>query len=178
MICIVCIIWVRSYIHSIENSLENLRALRVLFLVPFPGILYVMHTIIKRSDAAAAGLKFFYSGTPCAQGHDAQRYTSTGNCVACHKARGQHVGADIRKARVARLRGHFNYPLHVDDHAAALAYCQALDMARGIAPTMPTQAAPMQPRTQEQLAEDRRRIFGLAADMTRPEVDPLAHGWK
>lgn len=144
----------------------------------FSGILYVMHTVIKRSDAIAAGLKFFYSGTPCAQGHDAQRYTSTGNCVACHKARGQHVGADIRKARVARLRGHFNYPLHVDDHAAALAFCQALDMARGLAPTVPAQVAPMAPRSPELIEQDRRDRLGIVAEMTRPPVDPLAHGWR
>jgi len=40
------------------------------------------------------------------------------------------------------MRGEFGYPLHKDDHAAALAYCQALDMARGRTPHVPRKPIP------------------------------------
>lgn len=40
-------------------------------------------TVISRTDAAAAGQKRFYTGKTCRAGHLAQRYTSSGACVAC-----------------------------------------------------------------------------------------------
>ncbi len=36
-----------------------------------------------REAAKAAGLLFFSTGTPCAQGHLSERYTSTGHCREC-----------------------------------------------------------------------------------------------
>lgn len=136
-----------------------------------------MHTIVTRADAAASGLKFFYTGKPCGQGHDARRYTSTGNCVECHKARSLANASNGRQGRVARLRGHFSYALHPDDHAAALAYCQALDLQRGLMPTQPQANAPRTPMTLAEVAAARERIFGVAlAAVCPPEVDPLAHG--
>jgi hypothetical protein len=39
--------------------------------------------IITRKQAFARGLVRFYTGRPCKNGHDAERYTSVGNCVKC-----------------------------------------------------------------------------------------------
>lgn len=85
--------------------------------------------IINRNDAFAQGRKRFYTGKPCKYGHDAQRFVTTGNCVACNAARSK-MFANTKSAE----RGKFIYPLHPDDHAAAWAYCQALDLARGYVP--------------------------------------------
>lgn len=51
---------------------------------------------LPRSRAEAKRLKarHYYTGKPCPHGHDAARYTSTCNCVACHVG---HVGAPIRR---------------------------------------------------------------------------------
>jgi hypothetical protein len=38
---------------------------------------------MTRNEALRAGLKHFNTGRPCAQGHLAPRYVSTGNCVEC-----------------------------------------------------------------------------------------------
>lgn len=40
--------------------------------------------IIDRRAAFAAGKTRYYTGTPCKQGHIAERYVSTGGCVECH----------------------------------------------------------------------------------------------
>jgi len=102
-----------------------------------------MHTVISRTDAAAAGARFFYTGRPCTRGHDCLRYTSTGNCVECHRARGQVLTSNAKQGRIARMREHFSYELHPDDHAAALAFCQALDIQRGVIPkSAPARPAP------------------------------------
>lgn len=95
--------------------------------------------IITRNDAHAAGLRRFFTGRPCAHGHTAERFVSTGGCVACNAARSKAFGAQAKKAD-----GKFVYPLaHPDDHAAAWAYCQALDLARGAVPAQrPDDAAP------------------------------------
>jgi hypothetical protein len=41
---------------------------------------------ISRADAAAFGLKRYYTGKRCQNGHDAERRTSSGRCVECERA--------------------------------------------------------------------------------------------
>ena len=43
--------------------------------------------IITRAEAKAQGLQRYYQGKPCKYGHDSERYTSTGICVACTRGR-------------------------------------------------------------------------------------------
>ena len=95
--------------------------------------------IIKRNDAHAAGLRRFYTGKPCKYGHSAERFVTTGGCVACNAQRSKAFAIASNNAQ-----GKFVYPLkHPDDHAAAWAYCQALDLARGAMPTQrPNTQAP------------------------------------
>lgn len=38
---------------------------------------------ISRKDAHAKGLRKYFSGVPCKQGHIAERYVTTNGCVAC-----------------------------------------------------------------------------------------------
>jgi hypothetical protein len=90
------------------------------------------HEVITRSNAAAQGRKHFYTGKPCKYGHDSARFVSTGGCMACNAARSKAFSSAV--ARNGRL---FTYALHPDDVAAALAYCQALDLQRGRAPFVP-----------------------------------------
>lgn len=87
--------------------------------------------IITRQQAATLGRKRFYTGRPCAHGHDAQRFVSTGGCVACNSARSQ-----LFSKAVSANGKVFVYALHPGDVAAALAYCQALDMQRGRTPAL------------------------------------------
>jgi hypothetical protein len=54
-----------------------------------------MTEIISRKAAHAAGLKRFYTGKPCIQGHLGERYTSSGNCIECvtYRTPNKHVVA-------------------------------------------------------------------------------------
>ena len=45
--------------------------------------------VIARSAAKAAGLKFFFTGIACKNGHVSDRYSVNGHCVECEKARKQ-----------------------------------------------------------------------------------------
>lgn len=40
----------------------------------------------RRADALAAGNIFYFTGTPCINGHTEPRYTSTHQCLGCHKS--------------------------------------------------------------------------------------------
>lgn len=42
-----------------------------------------MPDIISRREAVALNRKRFYTGRLCKYGHDSERYTTTGNCIAC-----------------------------------------------------------------------------------------------
>lgn len=86
----------------------------------------MQHSVISRDDAAAQKLTHFFTGKPCKYGHVAPRFVSTGGCAECNSER----AARFRKDAPAR----FSYDLHPDDVAAALAYCQALDIQRGRVP--------------------------------------------
>ena len=126
------------------------------------------HTITTRSAAAAAGYRYYYTGKPCKNDHLAQRYVSTGNCKACQKSYSKDSASATRKQYVCKLQGLFTYALHADDHAKALAYCQALDMDRGRTPQAPAEVAPLGVRTFEQIQEDRARIF---SGLRQPEKE-------
>lgn len=63
----------------------------------------------------------------------------------------------------------FAYMLHPDDHAAMLAYCQALDMQRGRVPQVPEPPPKVEPHTPEQIRRMRELAFGKAVDVVSDE---------
>lgn len=88
--------------------------------------------ILNRAEAMRLGKKRYFTGRACKFGHVAERFVTTGGCSACNAERS-------RLFRVAaRTNGRaFTYPLaDVRDYAAAWAYCQALDLARGHVPAV------------------------------------------
>ena len=95
---------------------------------------------MERKEAAAQGLVKYETGRPCKHGHLSPRYTATGVCVTCsatavarhNKALRQSMNA-VRFGYAPGARQAFTFDLHPDDHAAALAYCQALALQRGTA---------------------------------------------
>lgn len=134
----------------------------------------------SRKDALAVGSVRFNTGRPCRSGHMSDRYTSTGGCIACLDQQRAQFAAVVREARrpvadkTSRL---FAYRLHPDDHAAALAYCQALDLQRGRQPAAAQAATggPAEPprmATPEEVQRHRanilERLGALRADGTDP----------
>lgn len=88
-------------------------------------------------EAMRQGLKMYQPETPCAKGHRSPRYVGGGACVECVRGYNKKVAERWREYREGRadvppLR--FIYPLHPADHAAAKAFCQALDLQRGRPP--------------------------------------------
>lgn len=125
------------------------------------------HEIISRAGAFAQGRKHFYTGKPCKYGHDSARFTSTGGCMACNAARSNLFAQGV-------AANTFSYKLHPDDHAAALAYCQALDLQRGRVPAVPKTIADVQaPRHAEPAAlpaDIERHRATLIASRSQPTV--------
>jgi hypothetical protein len=119
--------------------------------------------IIKtRRQAAEDGDKKYRTGRTCKNGHDSPRYTSSGICCRCNVEAARRYNKTMQQTYTAKLRGHFSYSLHPDDHAAALAYCQALDLARGRAPTS-SFSEPVGPSAQ---------YIERAIALTREALDP------
>lgn len=118
---------------------------------------------MTRNEAAAAGLTRYNTGRPCRNGHTADRYTSTGNCCECLKSHSREFAAVLRASKQPTEQGGrlFAYRLHADDHAAALAYCQALDLQRGRTPSpgqaVAVDAPPAQPSANLVLPEHIQR---------------------
>lgn len=58
--------------------------------------------ILHKEEAVELGIKFFYSGWPCKNGHHSPRYTSTHMCLECRR---MHENARILKDPLAhRMR--------------------------------------------------------------------------
>jgi hypothetical protein len=125
-----------------------------------------MFIIKTRRQAAEAGEKRYYTGRPCSKGHDAQRFTSTGVCVQCAAGYVKEYNKRLVRQANANAAGIFTYPLHPDDVAAALAYCQALDLQRGRAPHVP--AAPVAMPPAFDAAAARALALGKAVDIAAP----------
>ena len=129
----------------------------------------VPSSIKTRKQAAADGDKMYYTGTPCQNGHDSMRYTSTGACFDCNREHARQYRADLLRLQNAKAAGAFLHMLHPDDHAAARAYCQALDVARGRTPWAPPAASSTPARrTMAEVEADRLRIIGAAAAQSQP----------
>lgn len=82
------------------------------------------YEIISRAEAHAKGLKHFFTGKPCTKGHISRRFVTTGGCMTCNRERGSRYAVGQPTD--------FKWALHPDDHAAAKAYCQALDLQRSL----------------------------------------------
>lgn len=131
-------------------------------------------TPATRKQAVEQGSPVYNTGRPCLHGHTANRYTSTGGCLECLRQHRLDYTATIREARrplADRTSRVFSYRLHPDDHAAALAFCQALDMERGRMPNAAQAVvAPEPPRsaTREEVAAHRERILGDLGALNAP----------
>lgn len=58
---------------------------------------------ISRDSALAEGKKFYFTGLPCKNGHVAERYVSSRNCVTCWRARASaryHRDPEADKQRI------------------------------------------------------------------------------
>lgn len=129
----------------------------------------IPHEVISRDAAHALGKRHYFTGKPCLRGHTALRYVTTGQCTKCMLERQRQYTAATTKHYVARQQGHFTYPLHPDDHAKVLAYCQALDMSRGLVPHQPGQAVGAKPvEMPAYFAQARQALLG---DAVRPDTD-------
>lgn len=96
-----------------------------------------------RAEAVKTGSRKYLTGRPCRQGHNAPRYTTTGNCTACQKG----VNSSLR----ATLRGDQQpvaFMLDPRDVPIVTELVEALALARSI-------------QRAADLEADRRQIFGL-----------------
>lgn len=132
-----------------------------------------MKTLITRKQAFERGLKRFYTGKPCSKNHDAERFVTTGGCVKCNSDRSTFFRKSSNASTVSNLRGHFGYPLHPDDYAAALAYCQALDMQRGRTPHVPEAPREVEEITPERMKQMRELALGRVFDVLEPDRDDV-----
>lgn len=56
---------------------------------------------LSRQDAIEQGAVRYFTGTPCKNGHRAERYTLNGACVTCQREFVERQKDAIRKARAA-----------------------------------------------------------------------------
>lgn len=132
--------------------------------------------LITRQDAHARGYKRYFTGKPCKYGHVTQRFVTTGGCVQCNALRSKLFKLTSDQPTSAS----FSYPLKDPaDHAAAWAYCQALDLARGHMPAISMAhpqivEVPTSISTTQRIQATRASVFGAAASQgdERREVDP------
>lgn len=134
---------------------------------------------MNRQDALTAGLITYDPGKPCRNGHTSPRYAKTGHCVACLRDARANAARLQNTGMAARAEGSslFAYKLHPDDHASALAFCQALDLQRGRLPASQSAlGAPQGDGTPQAvampawLAERRRQLEGAAPPARPPQV--------
>lgn len=90
----------------------------------------------SRTAAFSQGLRKYFTGKACINGHVEARYTATGACLGCLREAATRHRRAFNVSAFAKLEGSqlFSYKLHPDDLPALLAYAQSLDLARGRVP--------------------------------------------
>lgn len=79
---------------------------------------------ITRADAAASGLRFYFTGKPCTRGHLAQRYVVNTGCVECAKM------TPAQRQATGQPRTFIFPDLHPDDHETLRTFARCLQQAR------------------------------------------------
>lgn len=59
-----------------------------------------MKEMITRAEAKTLGLKRYYTGVPCTNGHISERQTSSGACIACKSVANEKHRIDISRKLV------------------------------------------------------------------------------
>lgn len=81
---------------------------------------------MDRHTAMLKSLLTYKSDKPCKRGHNSERYTSTGNCVECHKRYANKFRSRHSLFKLIEIRA------HPDDIEAITAYADALRIQREI----------------------------------------------
>jgi len=91
-------------------------------------------TFSSRSMAIAAGQIYYASGKKCKYEHPDSRYTKSGVCVGCHKARSKTKAESVRKAFKDKCRGlkTMAVSFHPDDEQQINGFINALLFDRGV----------------------------------------------
>lgn len=91
----------------------------------------------KQDDAIAAGHLTYNTGKPCRRGHDSDRYTSNGMCVACVKMKddARRTARDLNrrkfiKARINNLHERV-FMVHEDNRPIVEKFCELLQYGDG-----------------------------------------------
>jgi hypothetical protein len=99
-------------------------------------------TASSRAEAKSLGLKRYSTGAPCAQGHVADRFTSSGQCVECAKAKGSAPDSNPAEGKPP-----------MDDTAGASGAPNTTGAAPATPPVEPKPAEPAVEKTPEATAE-------------------------
>ena len=62
----------------------------------------MLKRIVTRAEAERRGLKQYFTGKPCKNGHVGERYAASGNCVECGRESFKRWNARDRLRRVPR----------------------------------------------------------------------------
>lgn len=92
---------------------------------------------MTRDEAIKRGLKHYFTGRPCSNGHTAHRYVRGGQCVQCvsdaasvrHALKKQKVHATVDGAG-GDCYVIVNLKVHRDDEEAVIAYVTSLNLHR------------------------------------------------
>jgi hypothetical protein len=112
-------------------------------------------------EAIERGLKKFYTGKACKNGHTAMRYTVSGTCELCIAQHHKKTQAFIA-AKAARTAIAFK-DMHPDDIATLQVTAQALVAARSLSEGTPTIPQTSAPEVSSRVELIRRQLYGSAA---------------
>lgn len=92
---------------------------------------------MRKDEAISRGLRFFFTGRPCSNGHIAHRYVRSSQCVECVSEAAVKRHALSRQKERMSVDGAggdcyviVSLKVHRDDEEAVIAYVTALNLHR------------------------------------------------
>ena len=92
------------------------------------GITETPWPIETRRQASEAGRRKYYTGRPCKYKHVSQRYTNSGQCIACMLNRGKQYSSNIKAADAGLVT--LTFHVHPNDVATVKAIVKDITASR------------------------------------------------
>ena len=137
--------------------------------------------IVTRAEAKAAGLKRYFTGVPCKNGHVAERFTNRSYCVACecgyrlrNKEKIRSSQSQYRAKNKDKLSAYFRRRYEAEKDAARVRMKDWYAKNKAIAVRRANEWNKANPESKRSSVRNRRaRLRGLLGAHTRAQIEKM-----
>lgn len=79
-----------------------------------------MQSVVTRKEARESGLKRYFTGKPCPQGHLSERSTATADCIECNRSKNRVGDCSLKRMQKRERNLQDRYGISLTDYMSLL----------------------------------------------------------